>query len=739
MTATAPTRVELRRAHRVHRSPLPAVAAAVLAFAATAVLLTGTTGPVQTAVVLTALLVVPGTAVVRPLRLTEPVSRAALVLVAGAAVDTVVALAMVWTQRWAPVPAAGLVLVVSGWAALAHGVVTARSSDRASVQHAVRSAWAARRDGTVVRLAVGGGVLVTGVALWVVGTAQTTRGALGEWGLLTAVPPVWWVGAGAVLGVTVVALVDRRFPAALRTATAAVLVVVVYGTANLAAAEPRPPWIFKHIAVTAYIQQHGSVDPAIDIYNRWPGFFAVSAFLGSVTGTTDAAAPVRFVEVAFALLDGALVLGIARALGLRGRWAVTAAVVFSAANWVGQDYYSPQAFAFALFLAVVLVVLTTLRSTPNALGRGIVGVVSRLLRARRAPIVPTGGTVAAVDPGTAATRTATLTAVVLVVLLQAVITASHQLTPYVLVAAFVPLVAIGVVRPWWTALPVVAAPLMYLLPNLDYVQEKFGLTTGFDPVSNATAASTSIAIPSLATTLQSRGVLALTALVAVVALVGIVRTVRAGHGHRALLVLWLAACPVVLVLGQSYGGEGRFRVVLFSAPFLAIAAVHALHGRRLRLLLTGALVGVTTLLFVATTFQAEQANRTPAGEVLAARWLDGRFTADDTLTTVGGFPAVIGAGYPAYLQRWGQVQSLGDLTQWYPDGITPADLDESLADRAHGGDAWLVFSDAERADVVARGTATGAEVDALERSAADRGTLRYDRDGVRIYEVARAA
>jgi hypothetical protein len=85
------------------------------------------------------------------------------------------------------------------------------------------------------------------------------------------------------------------------------------------------------------------------------------------------------------------------------------------------------------------------------------------------------------------------------------------------------------------------------------------------------------------------------------------------------------------------------------------------------------------------------------------------------------------------------VQSLGDLTQWYPDGITPADLDESLADRAHGGDAWLVFSDAERADVVARGTATGAEVDALERSAADRGTLRYDRDGVRIYEVARAA
>ena len=50
----------------------------------------------------------------------------------------------------------------------------------------------------------------------------------------------------------------------------------------------------------------------------------------------------------------------------------------------------------------------------------------------------------------------------------------------------------------------VAAPLLYLVPNLDYVQEKFGLTTGFDPVSNVTAASTSIAIPSLPQSLSDR-------------------------------------------------------------------------------------------------------------------------------------------------------------------------------------------------------------------------------------------
>lgn len=731
MTATTtPDRVSLRPVRLVRRSPVPTLAAAALAFVATALLVTGWTGPVQTVVVLAALLVVPGLALVRPLRLAEPVGRGALVVVTSAAVDTVVALAMVWTDRWTPAPAGALVLVVSGWAALAHGVVAVRSGHRDTFTGPLRRAWAARHEGTLVRLVVGGGVLVTGTALWAVGTAQTGSGPLGEWGLLTAVAPTWWLGAGAVLAVTVTALVDRRFPAALRLASAAVLVVVVYGTANLVAAEPRPPWVFKHIAVTAYIQQHGSVDPTIDIYNRWPGFFSLSAFLGAATGTVDASDPVRFVEIAFALLDGALVFGIARALGLRGRWAVTAAVLFSAANWVGQDYYSPQALAFALFLAAVLVVLTTLRSAPNAFGRGLVGVVSRVLRARRAPVVPT------VVP---ASRATTVPAVVLVVLFQVVITVSHQLTPFVLVAALVPLVLVGIVRPWWIALPVGAAPLLFLLPNLDYVQEKFGLTTGFDPVSNVTAASTSIAIPSLATTLQSRGVLALTALVAVVALVGIVRAVRSGHGQRALLVLWLAACPVVLVLGQSYGGEGKFRIVLFSAPFLAIAAVHALHGRRLRLAATGALVTVTTLLFVATTFQAEQANQTPASEVTAARWLDSRFAADDTLTTVGGFPAIIGADYPDYLQRWGQVLSLSDMTPWYDGAMTPADLDDAIAGRSHGGDAWLVFSDTERADVVRRGGLSAAQVDALEQSVAAKGLLRYDRDGVRIYEVVRAA
>lgn len=717
--------MSLRRGSRaLPASPMPALAAAALGFAGAALIAADATGPLRTAVVLGALLVVPGLPVVRLLGLREPVSRAALVVAASAAVDAVVGLAMVWTRHWIPLPAAGLLLLVAGWVSLGQGVQTARTARRA-----VRSRTA-MPTAVLVRTLSASGALATGLALWSVGLAQTGTTDLGEWGLLTALPVVWWAGAALVLLVALATLVDRRHPVAVRAVSTGALVLVMYGTTNLAAAEPRPPWVFKHIAVTAYIIQHGTVDPSIDIYNRWPGFFGLGAFLGAATGHLDAADPVRWTELAFALADGALVLGIARALGAGGRWAYVAAVLFSAANWVGQDYYSPQAFAFMLFLATVLVALTVLRGGPNAIGRWIATTTGRAFRARRpvvaAPVVPR-------------TRAALTAAVVLVVLLQFVITASHQLTPFVVIAALVPLLLLGYLRPWWLVVPLTVLPLAYLVPNLGYVQEHFGLTTGFDPVSNVTAASTSIAIPSIATTLQSRAVLAITALVAISALAGLVRMVRAGHARRALAVLWLAASPVVLVLGQSYGGEAKFRVILFSAPFLAIAAVHAFHGRHVRVATMALVLTVTTGLFVGATFQPEQANQTASADVAAARWLDGEFAADDSLTTVGSFPAIIGGDYENYLRHWGQTDSLQSEAAWFPKGMTPADLTDVLHDRDFGGDAWLVFSPTQRADTVARGILTAAQIDAIERSVADEGTLRYDRDGVRIYEVDRAA
>lgn len=253
-TTSTSTVVSLPHGPRVlPRSPLPSLAAALLGFVGAVLIAVDVPGPFRTAVVVIALLVVPGLPVVRLLGVRGPVSRAALVVATSAAIDAVLGLAMVWTQRWLPLPAAGLLLLVAGWVLLGHGVQVARVAGRPA------RALAGMPTAVLVRTVAASGVLVTGLALWAVGTAQTDTAALGEWGLLTAVPPVWWVGAALVFAVALTTLLDRRHHVVVRAVSAGALVLVMYGTTNLASAEPRPPWVFKHIAVTASILQNLSL------------------------------------------------------------------------------------------------------------------------------------------------------------------------------------------------------------------------------------------------------------------------------------------------------------------------------------------------------------------------------------------------------------------------------------------------------------------------------------------------
>ena len=131
---------------------------------------------------------------------------------------------------------------------------------------------------------------------------------------------------------------------------------------------PRLPWVYKHIAVTRYIETFGSVDPSIDIYHRWPGFFSFAAFLGEAIGYPDPVSYAQWAETVFPLINVVLILAIARSISRRRAWYWTAAIVFTICNWVGQSYFAPQALAFSLYLALTLIVLTYLRAEPRRLG-----------------------------------------------------------------------------------------------------------------------------------------------------------------------------------------------------------------------------------------------------------------------------------------------------------------------------------------------------------------------------------
>lgn len=699
-------------------------------------------GPVRTVVVFVALLLVPGWAMVRRVHPLEPAVRFVLTVIGSIGVLTILALAMVWSQFWHPRVVSIVVLVVAA-ALIAWRPRAAAQTPSGQVDQdpAPRALTRPGRTGlrSLAPVAVGLWIVLgIAVALWISGLATTNSTDLGQLGLLPAFPVFWYLSVAIAFVVIVVALFTRARATGLLAGSLGTLIVILYASANLVENAPRLPWVYKHIAVTNYIYAHGSVNPAIDLYNRWPGFFSFSAAIGSAIGVPDAADYASWAEVLFALIDGAIVLAIARTIMPHRRFAWTAVVVFTVGNWVGQNYYSPQGFAFMLYLTAVLIALRALGGgEPRRLMRWIEGLLAkpaqRLGRSVNTEVLPV-----------AATRRARGVAIAAILVLQLVVTASHQLTPYVMILALIPLFVLGYLRPLWVAAVVVVLPVLYLLPNLNYVKQHFGLFSSFDPVANASTASVSAVGVSEAATLQSHGVVLLTGLAVLLALVGFVRRILQGHIRTTLVVAWLAFAPVFTFFGQSYGGEGKFRVFLFGLPFYAIGVSWLFWsgkpGKRLRgrLGATSLVAALTVMLalFVGTYFQPEGALRISRADVNASLWLDSHFRDSDQLFALDDtFPSLIGPNYAAQTLRYQQSSTLTGVKSIDPRKFTPAVLDKVIDSHYDGGTTWVSFSDNQERSAVLSGEFTKTQITTLEGLVARDGTLVYDADGSRIYEI----
>lgn len=724
------------RPRRVRRSGLRAaeLALAVFGLVAAALVVIDVPGPVRAVVVFAAVILLPGWTILRRLPSLELAARLILTVVGSIVVMTLLSLAMVWLGVWHPRGVVTLILVatsvtIAAWPV--SGVVPAEA--RAA------GGWAPRA--LVPRVSIVPWIsLGAGAAAWIAGLAATNSTDLGQLGLLAEFPPYWYAAVIIAFVVALFALFTARRAHGLLAASIGLLIVILYGSATLVENAPRLPWVYKHIAVTNYIFANGSVDPSIDLYNRWPGFFAFSATVGGATGLHDATSYAGFAEVFFALVDAVLVLALARAVSRHRRWAWTTVLVFSVGNWVGQNYYSPQAFAFVLYLAMALIVVTALGSEPGRLMRRVEGLLAR-------PARRNGYAVDTELVGTARSGRAWILAVVAVLALQAVIVASHQLTPYVAILGFLPLFLVGYLRPLWVGLLVVALPVIYLVPNLDYVESRFGLFSSFNPLANASESSVSSVGVSAAATLQSHGVVLLTGIAVLLALAGFVRRILNGHVRTTLVVAWLAFAPILTLLGQTYGGEGKFRIFLFGLPFYAMGVSWLFWTKRgsevrpgplMRRIRGAGLVAslsVVLTLFVGTYFQPEASLRVSSNDVKAALWLDHRFQPDDTFFSVTDtFPELIGPDYPNYLQRYEQSRALTEIVASSPADVSTRTLAELIEQRSSAGHTWVAFSDTQTHTAAVAGTFTAADLQRIEASVARSSSLRYDRDGVRIYE-----
>ena len=363
-------------------------------------------------------------------------------------------------------------------------------------------------------------------------------------------------------------------------------IALIHGTPAVLYGTLRYSWSYKHVGIVDYILRHGQVDPTIavgSIYHNWPGFFAGSALLTSAAGQSNALQIATWAPLGFNLMNLILLRYLFRGLTNNKRLIWLGLWMFFIINWVGQDYFSPQAMAYVLYL-------------------GCIGLLVR--RSVTGPV---------------------LAAFVAVV---AVVAASHQITPMMLVLAVSAMVVLRRTPGWY--LPVLAAAVTvawaftaarsYTVPNV------YDLVAGLgQPVANASASFDQATITG-SQVLVVWGGRSVVLIATLVALWGVWRSWR-GRGLRVTAIL-LMVLPGALVVVTGFGGEVLFRAFLFAAPFLAfLAAAGCLprDGRGYPIRHLVATVVVTALLlpgFLLAYYGKERQNYFTPAEVQAATWID---------------------------------------------------------------------------------------------------------------------
>lgn len=424
---------------------------------------------------------------------------------------------------------------------------------------------------------ISGPVLMAGLTLlgaaglWVASLAAIDPQAMTDYGLVSVLPMSFYL-AGFFVAVTLAlcqysGLAETAVP----VLALVVLVLILHATPAIVYDTMRYPWSWRHIGIIDYLQRNDATapgDPNLLIYLDWPLFFLVFARAAQLFGTelSTLAAIGRFFPVAINLLYVGLLLGLFRQVSDDARLNVRAVAVFLVGNWIGQDYFSPQAVAFVLYLAILLLALRYLgRRQPGG------DWLARFRPVTRLRGLLDDGRAIGTLPDPEMRRLAGLAAGALVICL----VASHQLTPILLLLSLTGLVLLGRLGPRLLIFTVVVqAVWLVVFAEATMARLAGELSAGLGHIDAGTFGAMVdtglVSAGQRAVSVASRG---LSGIVALFALAGLARRRRAGFRDGAFLVL--AGAPILLVAMTSYGGEIVFRVYLYALPFLAFFAAAA--------------------------------------------------------------------------------------------------------------------------------------------------------------------
>jgi hypothetical protein len=450
-------------------------------------------------------------------------------------------------------------------------------------------------------------------------------------GLISVLPLLSLLGITVtVIAFSVGLCLPKAYPAVLG-ATLAGIVICLDAVTVFTEAEPRFPTAYQIAGFVEYVSRTGHVAPSLDAYFSWPGFFSGVAFLQHVTGNHNLIPVMRLWPVTVDLVCLVPVYFIIRNLRASWRAKWLAAFLFAVGNWVGQDYFSPQSFNYVLYLAFIAILLNWFNwrpqaqiPTPRAEPERRRGIVSRW-RSSFSVLVPGEGESTPIPPA----QRAILLAILLGIFVLSV--TSHQLTPYLMIAACLGLVAVR--RCQLTGLPVLMAVIVTAWVSFAAVAFWSGhMSALFGGLGHFGGNLTASVSDRISGTAQHKIVLDERSLSAaaffLLAVAGLVR-----RRHRAVddrIVITLMCMPFLAFGVQSYGGEIALRVYLFALPAAAILAAYLFFpatrdesiNQRWRALVPVTVCTVTLLFgFFIARYGNEAFERIPAGEVTAFDYL----------------------------------------------------------------------------------------------------------------------
>ena len=606
-----------------------------------------------------------------------------------------------------------------------------------------RTADPAGDSGSLLRV-LRSALLPVSLILWGIGVARTNSNDLDPYGLPGALSPIFYAGLALLIVSAGIEFSRRLLSQARLAAHAVALVIILYGTAPLIYPEGRYAWLYKTIGVTQYVGVHGSLDRTIDIYQNWPGFFALAAWFNKVAGTGSPLDYAKWAQLVFELAAIPLLYTIYHSLFLPvwHRW--LAIMLYAASNWIAQDYYSPQGMSTLLALGIMAVVTRWMfvvtsehrrRDASSSPRDWLAEERRRLAEQRRRDAL-------------ARELRRSWPFIITLAALFFVLTASHELTPYIVIVQIAALAVTGLARPRWIALIAIAIALGYLLPNFSYVNSHYGLTSSlgsfFSNVKPPSDATSGVA-PSQADTIIADCTKLLSVGIWLLSIAGAWRLRKSRRIVTALLLLTFT--PVLVLLGGAYGNEGLLRVYLFSLPWAVALGAGALAPLRnqakdigynaLRAVIPLALA---TVLFFPSFFGNDQSNVMTPNSVNTTLAFFQSAKPGPLITVIGNAPVSDTADYNDF--PIGTVFGVGGLLPGsQPISQAPAYLARTMQNYSGDLPVYIVMTPSMSSYNSEFGVTAPGNVTALLAGLAKSPfwKLAVSSDGTQIYQMSAAA